>query len=92
MQTTAIEAKSPKTRALVAFENIADLPARGVLTLHGMNRNVSVLRRDRQDHYVLRLEDPRDNQHSRFCDDMGQLLEDLEYFYSSDALPIGKMW
>ena len=25
-------------------------------------------------------------------DAVGQLLEDLEYFYSSDALPIGKMW
>jgi hypothetical protein len=92
MDNAAMEAKSIETKSLVALENIADLPVRASLTLHGMNRNLSVLHRAPGHKYVLRLESPRDTQHSRFCDDVSQLLEDLAYFYGSDALPVGKMW
>lgn len=87
-----MEAKTAKTKAQVALENAADLPKGKSLTLHGMNRDLLVLRREsRGNCFFLRLENPTDRQHSRFCDDLGKLLEDLEYFYQSDALPFAKV-
>jgi hypothetical protein len=87
-QTTEAKPLTPETKARVALENVADLPRGKSLILRGLNRSLFALRRDvAGECFFLRLEDPRDTQHSRFCDNLGQLLEDLEYFYRSDALP-----
>jgi hypothetical protein len=89
MELTAV---TPETKARVALENVADLPRGKSQILHGMNRDLFVMRREaRGNCFFLRLENPRDTQHARFCDDLGQLLEDLEYFYNSDALPYSKV-
>lgn len=87
-----MQPKTSETKARVALENAADLPRGRSFILHGMNRDLFVLRRDvAGDCFFLRLESPRDTQHGRFCDNLGQLLEDLEYFFRSDALPFQKV-
>ena len=92
MTTNNINALTPKTKARVALENTADLPKGKSLTLRGTNRDLFVLRRQAAgERYFLRLENPTDTQHSRFADNTAQLLEDLEYFYATDALPFDKV-
>ena len=83
-----MNAKTPNTKALVALENVADLPKGRSLVIEGLNRRLNVKRTVDDRSWILQLEG--DRQHARWCDSKAELLEDLEYFYQSDALPVAK--
>lgn len=81
-----------ETRARVALENAADLQPGKQLTIKGQNASLVVKRHASGRSWVLWIDRPIGPPlHTRWADDMGQLLEDLEHFMRADCLPVGKV-
>ena len=92
-----MEAQTCQTKALVALENIADLPKGKYLTIHGdkhgLTNNLRV-KHHASGSWVCWIEraDPEwSPYHTRWSDNKGELLGDLEHFFLTDALPVGKV-
>jgi hypothetical protein len=77
------------------MEVLADLPKNSpaggkYVTVHSASGAELLVRRTASGAWLLRL--TPNSQHARWCDTTQQLLEDLERFMLTDALPVGAAW
>jgi hypothetical protein len=80
------------SKALAILENACDLPKGKSLETHGMNSTLVVKLHGSGKSWVMWIKRPADLSplHTRWADNKADLLEDLEYFVASDALPINQ--